>query len=61
MEIFELILILVACFVAFRFKIEANHYRNKCSDISTQYAKQEAELKMLRDKLDKMKGVDIDE
>jgi hypothetical protein len=61
MEIFEWILRLVACFLALRYKIEANHYRNKCSDISTQYAKQEAELRMLRDKLDEAKGVDIDE
>lgn len=61
MEMFELILLLVACFITLSYRRDANYYRNKCNDISTQYAKQEAELRILRDKLDKLKGVDIDE
>ena len=61
MEIVELVMILVACLIALSYRREANYYREKCRDISTQYAKQEAELRMLRDELDKAKGVDIDE
>jgi hypothetical protein len=61
MEIFELVMILVICFIALSYRRDANYYREKCRDISTQYAKQEAELRMLRDKLDEAKGVDIDE